>query len=100
MDNLLTMEGKVALVTGAGSGIGKGAAMCLAGAGAKVGLVGRTMDELCAVQQEIERAGGEALCVTADVSVVDEIKSATDQIAQRWGRLDVVFANAGVNGVW
>jgi NAD(P)-dependent dehydrogenase (short-subunit alcohol dehydrogenase family) len=62
--------------------------------------VGRTEDELVAVQEEIEGEGGEALCVVADVSEQQEIERATKEIAQRWGRIDVVFANAGVNGVW
>jgi NAD(P)-dependent dehydrogenase (short-subunit alcohol dehydrogenase family) len=97
---LLSLKGRVALVTGAGSGIGKGAALAMASAGAKVGLVGRTKDELCAVQDEIHGAGGEALCVVADVADVGQIKKATDEIAAKWGRLDIVFANAGVNGVW
>src|SRR5438552_4177912 len=83
MQNLLDLTGRVALVTGAGSGIGKGAAIWLAKAGARIGLVGRTKDELCAVQEEIERDGGEALCSVADVSAVAQIQKATEEIARR-----------------
>ena len=100
MNQPLNLENRVALVTGAGSGIGKGAAIWLARAGVKVGLVGRTMDELCNVQGEIEGDGGEAICCVADVSEPAQIEKATNDIANRWGRLDVVFANAGINGVW
>jgi NAD(P)-dependent dehydrogenase (short-subunit alcohol dehydrogenase family) len=100
MKDLLSLNGKVALVTGAGSGIGKGAAMWMARAGARVALVGRTKDELCAVQEEIERQGGEAFCSVADVSIAAQIEQVTSEIAMRWGGIDIVFANAGVNGVW
>lgn len=100
MADLLSLHGKVALITGAGSGIGKGAAICMAKAGAKVGLVGRTRDELCKVQDEIERGAGEALCAVADVSAYTEIERATREVADQFGGIDIVFANAGVNGVW
>lgn len=98
--NLLDLSGKVALVTGGGSGIGEGAAYRLAAAGAKVGLVGHTKDELCEVQSAIENDGGQAMLVVADVGSAEEMKRAVDQVASQWGRLDVVVANAGVNGVW
>ena len=100
MKNLMTLEGKVALVTGAGSGIGAATAKRFAEAGAKVGLAARTKEELEAVKDDIEAAGGEALVLTVDISDVDSLKEAYDTLLDRWGRLDVVFANAGVNGVW
>lgn len=100
MDNLLSLAGKVALVTGGGSGIGKGAALWMARAGARVGLVGRTIEDLEEVRKQIEHDGGEAMCAVAHVGEADAIKKATDEIAAKWGRLDIVFANAGVNGVW
>lgn len=92
-------EGKVALVTGAGSGIGKASALHLAQKGAKVGLLSRTQEELEAVAKEI---GGEdqALVLTADISDAGQVESAINQLVEKWGRLDIVFANAGVNGVW
>jgi NAD(P)-dependent dehydrogenase (short-subunit alcohol dehydrogenase family) len=100
MDKLLDLSGRVALVTGAGSGIGKGAATWLARAGAKLGLVGRTHDDLRQEKERIEREGGEAEIALADIAFPEQVKQATDQIVSRWGRLDIVFANAGINGVW
>lgn len=94
------LEGKVALVTGAGSGIGKAAALLLASEGAKVAVLSRTAEEVRQVAQQIEQAGGEAAFYTADVAQPALIEQATAQVAERWGRLDIVFANAGINGVW
>jgi NAD(P)-dependent dehydrogenase (short-subunit alcohol dehydrogenase family) len=94
------LAGRVALVTGAGSGIGKAAALLLAEQGMKVAVLSRSADEIQRVASEIERGGGEALALTADVSVPDDLMGAYHQVGERWGRLDVVFANAGVNGVW
>ena len=96
----MELKGRVALVTGAGSGIGAAAAVRLARAGARVALVGRTADELEKVARTIRDAGGEARVAVADVSNVEEIRRATEETAAAWGRLDVVFANAGINGVW
>jgi NAD(P)-dependent dehydrogenase (short-subunit alcohol dehydrogenase family) len=91
---------RVALVTGAGSGIGAAAARTLARAGARVALVGRTADELEEVAAQIRDAGGEARVEVADVGDPAAMQRATDATAAAWGRLDIVFANAGVNGVW
>lgn len=96
----MQLEGKVALITGAGSGIGKAAALRLAQAGAQVALLSRSADELEKVAAEIERDQGEALVLTADISQPDQIQRAVQQIIERWRRLDIVFANAGINGVW
>ncbi len=96
----MQLEGKVALITGAGSGIGRAAALLLAKEGARVGALGRTEKELNAAVAEIERAGGEAVALLADVSDAEQMRSAVDRLADRWGRLDIVFANAGINGVW
>jgi NAD(P)-dependent dehydrogenase (short-subunit alcohol dehydrogenase family) len=94
------LTGKVALITGAGSGIGKASALLFARQGAKVAALGRTEDELAQTVREIEQLGGEGLVVLADVSEVDDMQRAIAEIAQTWGQLDIVFANAGINGVW
>ena len=97
----MQLDGKVALVTGAGSGIGRASALLFAQEGAKVAAVDRQEDEeLRSLIAEIEEQGGEALPLAADVSTPAQMRGAIEQVAKRWGRLDVVFANAGVNGVW
>jgi NAD(P)-dependent dehydrogenase (short-subunit alcohol dehydrogenase family) len=90
----------VALVTGAGSGIGRASAVRLAKEGARVAVLGRTVEELQEVADEIGADGGQALVVCADVAKADEMEAAVAKVVDAWGRLDVVFANAGVNGVW
>jgi NAD(P)-dependent dehydrogenase (short-subunit alcohol dehydrogenase family) len=94
------LDGKVALITGAGSGIGKSSAILMAKEGAKVGVLGRSEDELKKTAEEINKAGGQALILDADVSVPEEMESTTRALVDRFGRLDIVFANAGINGVW
>lgn len=96
----MAVEAKVAVVTGAGSGLGEAAAKRLARGGAKVALLGRTKDELEQVKRQIERDGGEAMIVVADVSRPDEMQRAMQAVADRWGTIHIVFANAGINGVW
>lgn len=96
----MNLSGRVALVTGGASGIGWGAAKALAKCGMKVALLGRTESELKDAAEKLQESGQEAMTCLADVSNYDEIKAAISQIDERWGRLDVVFANAGINGVW
>ena len=96
----MQLAGKVALVTGGGEGIGKASALLLAKEGARVAVLGRTRENLDRAVEEIRKAGGEGMTVVADVSEPNEVRLAVDEIIQAWGRLDVVFANAGVNGVW
>ncbi|MCQ1767890.1 SDR family oxidoreductase [Neorhizobium galegae] len=96
----MELNNQVALVTGAGSGIGKAAAMKLAAEGAKVALLGHTRTELEKTAREIEKAGGEALVLEADVSDENRMREAIDRLAGKLGRLDIVVANAGINGVW
>jgi NAD(P)-dependent dehydrogenase (short-subunit alcohol dehydrogenase family) len=96
----MELTDRVALVTGAGSGIGKAAALLLARSGAKVGALGHTKDELQQTVDEIARADGQALPLVADISQPDQMQRAVRELADRWGRLDIVFANAGINGVW
>ncbi|MGZ8412334.1 MAG: SDR family oxidoreductase [Gemmatirosa sp.] len=96
----LPLAGRVALVTGAGSGIGAAAAVRLARAGARVAVVGRPAPELEQVATRIRDGGGEARVELADVADAAAMQHATDATAAAWGRLDVVFANAGINGVW
>ncbi len=96
----LSLAGKAALVTGAGSGIGKAAALLLAEAGARVAALGHTADELEKTRREIADAGHEALALVADVADAEAVERAVARIGEIWGRLDIVVANAGINGLW
>lgn len=94
------MQGRRTLVTGAGSGIGKAAALRLAQAGADVALISRTREELEDVAGEIIDMGRQALVLVADTSSEAQMKRAFDKVSGEFGRLDFVFANAGINGTW
>lgn len=94
------LKGQVALVTGAGSGIGEAAACRLAENGATVGVLGRTEDELRKTCEAIARSGGRSHVLVADVADPAQVHAAVDNLVKAAGRLDIVFANAGVNGVW
>ena len=93
-------DGQVALITGAGSGIGAAAAKLLASQGARVAGLGRSADELQKVIAAIKQNGGEAIPVIADVADPEAMQRAVEATFDHYQRLDIVFANAGVNGVW
>src|SRR5690606_32133978 len=96
----LKLAQRVALVTGAGSGIGKASALALAHEGARVGVLDFKAERAQSVSDEITAAGGSAMPLTADVSNAEQMAAAVDALVNAWGRLDIVFANAGINGVW
>lgn len=89
-------ENKVVIITGATSGIGRAAALAFAAEGGKVGFCGRRENLGHDVEQEIRSKGGEATYVRADVRIESEVKEFVDQIAARYGHLDVAFNNAGI----
>ncbi|GAA1214861.1 hypothetical protein GCM10009608_59700 [Pseudonocardia alaniniphila] len=93
------LSGKVALVTGASSGIGEASAKALAAQGARVVLAARREKELERVAEEIEDSGGEALVVRADMFVVEDVVNAVRTAEKRFGGLDVAFNNAGIPGL-
>lgn len=93
----MTSQKRIALVTGAGSGIGKASSLALSAAGFAVVLAGRRLEPLAGVAAEIEAAGGQALPVVADVSDPALVDALFATIADRFGRLDVLFNNAGRN---
>ena len=89
------LEGKVAIVTGASRGIGRGIAIAYGEAGAHVVLAARTMNDLEAVAKEVRVAGGEAHVVHMDALDYREVESVIDQAAAHFGRLDILVNNAG-----
>lgn len=96
----MELEEKVAIVTGGGSGIGEAAARRFAREGARVAICGRTREKLEATVEEIEREGGTVTAIQADISQAPDMQHFYAEVEERWGRLDIVFAHAGVNGVW
>jgi NAD(P)-dependent dehydrogenase (short-subunit alcohol dehydrogenase family) len=96
----MDFEGKVALVTGAGSGLGAAAALRLADDGADVVVLSRSKDELDKIAHEIEQKGRRAKVVVVSVDDAGAMQKVFEEIGRDFGRLDVLFANAGVNGVW
>ena len=96
----MQLQGKVALITGGGSGIGEASAKLMAHEGAKVAVIGRTKEKLDTTVADIRQQGGEGLAISADISQPDRMQQVMQEIIARWGRLDIVFAHAGINGVW
>lgn len=92
------LENQVAIVTGAGSGIGRGVALALAAEGARVVLCGRRRQSLEAAVQAVREQGGEALAVPADVSQEVDVERVIRAAVEAYGRVDILVNNAGVGG--
>jgi NADP-dependent 3-hydroxy acid dehydrogenase YdfG len=90
------LDGKVALVTGASSGIGEATALGLARAGAKVAIAARRAERLAVLVKAIEAAGGSALEIVADVTRSGDVERMIDAVVKKFGRLDILINNAGV----
>jgi peroxisomal 2,4-dienoyl-CoA reductase len=90
-------EGRVALVTGGGTGIGRGIAQALGEHGAKICIASRREDVLEAATKELEEAGIEAMWVPCDIREPDQVEAVIDAILERWGQLDIVINNAAGN---
>jgi short-subunit dehydrogenase len=91
-----SFQGKVVMITGASSGIGRGLAVELARRGAKLGLVARRVDIVDEVVREIEAAGGKAVALPADVQSGSSLRAAADKLRADLGPIDVLIANAGI----
>lgn len=93
---MFDLTGKVALVTGASSGIGRGIAIALSQQGAVVALAARRVDRLTELSEEIKKQGKEALIVQMDVTKKDEVEKGVAQVVAVLGKLDILVNNAGV----
>jgi NADP-dependent 3-hydroxy acid dehydrogenase YdfG len=91
-----TLQGKVALVTGASSGIGEATAAALAAQGACVAASARRADRLDAVVKRIQNSGGQAISIVADIADEAQANDTVNRTVGRWGRLDILVNNAGV----
>jgi NADP-dependent 3-hydroxy acid dehydrogenase YdfG len=90
-----SLKGKVAIVTGAGRGIGKAVAVSLAKAGCRVVLAARTREQIEAVQKEILSQGGDALAIPTDLTVDEGIQRLVEESQAKWGAADILINNAG-----
>jgi NAD(P)-dependent dehydrogenase (short-subunit alcohol dehydrogenase family) len=88
------LNGKVALVTGAGQGVGQGIAFALAGEGAAVAVTGRTAAKVEQTAAEIVKRGGQALAVACDVKEADSLKSCVERVVKEFGRINILVNNA------
>ena len=91
------LKGKVVIVTGSSSGIGKATAMEFASRGSKVVLAARNLSELESVKSEIESQGGECIAVQSDVSIEEQCKNLINKALDSYGRIDILINNAGIS---
>lgn len=96
----MKLKDKVALVTGGSSGIGRAAAVAMARQGAHIALTARRAERCAEAVAEIEGLGGQALALPGDVANAEHVASLVAATVERWGRLDIVVPNAGINGVF
>lgn len=96
MSNLFSLKGKVALVTGASSGLGVQFATALAREGADVALVARRIDRLNEVKSEVEKLGIKAAAYQCDVTDIEQVKKVVASVKEQFGRIDILVNNAGV----
>lgn len=95
---MLNFEGKVAIITGAGSGIGKDVALTIAKQGAQVVVVNRSEDKGENTVKEIIAMGGEAIFVQADVTKAEDVQRYVNEAVKAYGRIDLLLNNAGIVG--
>ncbi len=93
-----SLDGRVAIVTGAGGGLGRAFALALAGAGARVAAADYNLEGAGVTVEQILAQGGEAMAVEVDVAEEDSVERMARSVAERWGRIDVLVNNAGVYG--
>ena len=92
----MKLQGRVALITGGGGGIGRSTALLFSKEGAAIALVGRNRDKIEAVRQEVEAAGGQAIAIRADVSMPEDARRMVATTIEAFGKVDILLAAAGV----
>jgi len=92
----MRLKDRAALITGGTSGIGEATALLFAAEGAKIAITGRNQERGAKVVENIERSGGNALFVRADVSRAEDCRRAVEETQREFGRIDILFNNAGV----
>lgn len=92
----MELKGKVALITGASSGIGEGVSKSLAAKGVKVGLAARNVSKLKLIEQKIIQDGGEAYSIEMDVTDADSVNYGVEQLKGKFGKIDILINNAGI----
>ena len=92
-----SLEGKVALVTGASRGIGRAIALAFADAGADVAISGRKLSDLEAVAEEIKAKGRKSMALASHIAKIDDSKTLVAKVKSAWGRIDILVNNAGTN---
>ncbi|MDJ1422467.1 MAG: beta-ketoacyl-ACP reductase [Candidatus Methanoperedens sp.] len=93
----MRLKDKVAIITGAGSGIGKETALLFAREGASIATIGRTLETIEKVCNEINESGGRAICVRGDVTSREDLRRFVNEVINRFGRIDILINNAGIN---
>jgi len=96
MKNYYDLSGKVAVITGASSGLGADAALAYAEAGADVAILARREDKLKAVKEEIEKTGRKVLAVVCDITNEESVKNAMQSVMDTFGHIDILLNNAGI----
>jgi NAD(P)-dependent dehydrogenase (short-subunit alcohol dehydrogenase family) len=96
----MKLKDRVALITGGSTGIGRASALAMAREGAKVALNARRAERCQEAVEAIEALGGEALALPGDVANAEHVETLVATTVERWGRLDIVVPNAGINGVF
>lgn len=98
--SLFDLSGKVALITGSSRGIGRAVAEAMAEAGAKIVISGRKAESCQAAADELAKRGHEVLAVSGNVSSKDDLQRLVDTTLAKWGRIDILVCNAGINPVY
>lgn len=100
MDDQQRLAGQTAIITGGGRGIGRAVAVAYARQGADVALIARTSTEIEQVREEVQALGRRAIAIQADVRRLSDVQQAVEQVLAAWGKIDILFAAAGVRAVF